>query len=141
MTPFLEHLLDLWRKPVGKRADPVADFGTLYADPVTVNGTSLALADLVARARALQGALADLAADVVHELEIPGQVVVAFTMRGRHVGPLASPLGTVAPTGRTVAIRTTDILTLEDGRITDIWVISDDLGLLLQLDAVRLASG
>ncbi len=141
MTPFLEHLLDLWQKPLAERADPVADFGTMYADPVTVNGAPLTLADLVARAGALQAALTDLTADVVHELEIPGQVVVAFTMRGRHVGPLASPLGTVAPTGRTVAIRTTDILTLDDGKITDIWVISDDLGLLQQLDAVRLAGG
>jgi hypothetical protein len=138
MTPFLEQLLDLWQKPLAERADPVAAFGAMYADPVTVNGASLTLADLVARAAAVQGALADLTADVVHELEIPGQVVVGFIMRGRHVGPLTTPLGTVPPTGRTVAIRTTDILTLENDKITDIWVMADDLGVLQQLDAVRL---
>jgi hypothetical protein len=43
-------------------------------------------------------------------------------MRGRHVGPYASPLGSVAPTGRDIAI----------------WVVADDLGLLRQLDAARL---
>jgi hypothetical protein len=138
MTPFLEQLLDLWQKPLAERADAVADFGAMYADPVTVNGVPLSLADLVAGAGALQGALADLTADVVHELEIPGQVVVGFILRGRQVGPLATPLGTVPPTGRTVAIRTTDILTMERGRIIDIWVMSDDLGVLQQLDAVRL---
>jgi SnoaL-like polyketide cyclase len=65
--------------------------------------------------------------------------VVAFFMYGRHTGPLTTPLGTVPPTGRSTTNRVTDILTLTDGRISDIWVISDDLGLLQQLDAVRLA--
>ena len=141
MTPFLERLLDLWQEPLDRRADPAADFAQLYADPVTVNGTPLTVADLVARARATQSALADLRAEVVHDVEIPGQVVVAFKMHGRHVGPYVTPLGTVAPTGRTVEIRVTDILTIADGLITDIWVISDDLGLLRQLDAVQLAPG
>jgi SnoaL-like polyketide cyclase len=64
--------------------------------------------------------------------------VVAFVMRGRHVGPYASPLGTVGPTGRDIAVRTIDVLTVVDGLVTAIWVVADDLGLLLQLDAARL---
>src|SRR6266508_3333768 len=86
-----------------------------------------------------EAAFPDLRMEVVHDYELPGRIVVAFFMHGRHTGPLATPLGTVPATGRAVTNRVTDILTLTDGRISDIWVISDDLGLLHQLDAVRLA--
>jgi hypothetical protein len=62
-------------------------------------------------------------------------------MRARHTGPLDTPLGTVEATSRPVEARTTDILTLRDGRISDVCVVSDELALLLQLGAIRLASG
>lgn len=64
--------------------------------------------------------------------------MIAFYMRGRHVGPLPTPLGTVAPTGRAVEIRTIDVLTIADGVITAVWVVSDELGTLTQLEAVGL---
>jgi hypothetical protein len=141
MNPTLERLISLWREPVDGRADPVADFRAVYADPVPVNGTELSAAALVDRARMLQAAFADLRMTVVHDFELPGRIVVAFIMEGRHVGPYQTPLGTVAPTGREFRCQVTDILTIDGtGLVTDIWVISDDLGLLRQLDAVRLSS-
>lgn len=57
-------------------------------------------------------------------------------MRGRHTGDYPGPLGVVPATGREVAIRTIDVLTLTDGKITRIWVNADELGLLRQLGAV-----
>ena len=63
-------------------------------------------------------------------------VALAFVMRGTHTGPYPSPLGIIAPTGRSVAIRTIDVLTLTQGRVSAIWVNADDLGLLVQLGAV-----
>jgi hypothetical protein len=42
--------------------------------------------------------------------------VVAFVMHVRQTGPLATPLGTVPPTGREAAARTIDILAVRDGR-------------------------
>jgi hypothetical protein len=54
-------------------------------------------------------------------------------------GPLATPPGTVEPTSRAIAARTTDILTLRNGLITGVWVVSDGLGALLQPGALRLA--
>jgi hypothetical protein len=36
-------------------------------------------------------------------------------------------------------VRTIDVLTVTDGLISAIWVVADDLGLLRQLDAIRLA--
>jgi predicted ester cyclase len=137
MASFLDRLLQLWTEPLGD--DAAERFGTLYADPVRVNGAPLSVADMVARARALQAAYSDVEFEVVDQLETTDKVVVGFRMRGRHTGPLATPIGTVEPTGKVVENRVTDILTRTDGRVTDIWVVADDLGALVQLDAVRLA--
>ena len=57
----------------------------------------------------------------------PGRLIVAFLMRGTHTGPLPTPLGTVAPTGREVAIRTIDVLTVVDGRIAAVCDVFDAL--------------
>ena len=138
VTDLLERLLPLWTEPVDGRDDPEGAFGAVYADPVVVNGTEMSLTALVARARSLQQAFDRLGMDILDTVEAPGRVVVAFVMRGRHVGPYASPLGTVAPTGRDIAVRTIDVLTMADGLVTAIWVVSDDLGLLVQLYAARL---
>jgi len=139
VTSLLDRLLPLWTEPVDGRDDPEAAFGEVYADPVVVNGTEMSLAGLVARARSLQQAFDQLGIDILDTVEAPGRVVVAFVMRGRHVGPYASPLGTVAPTGRDIAVRTIDVLAFTDGLVTAIWVVADDLSLLRQLDAARLA--
>jgi hypothetical protein len=58
-VPFdVERLLRLWSDPLPEADDAATDaFRQLYADPVTVNGTPLTAADMVARARAMQGAL------------------------------------------------------------------------------------
>jgi predicted ester cyclase len=138
MIALLERLLPLWTEPVDGRGDPEAAFGEVYADPVVVNGTEMGLDALVARARSLQQAFDQLGMDILDTVETPDRVVVAFEMRGRHIGPYASPLGTVAPTGRGIAVRTIDVLTIAGGLVTAIWVVADDLGLLRQLDAARL---
>ena len=138
MIALLERLLPLWTEPVDGRGDPEAAFGEVYADPVVVNGTEMSLTALVARARSLQQAFDQLGMDILDTVETPDRVVVAFEMRGRHVGPYASPLGTVAPAGRDIAVRTIDVLTIAGGLVTAIWVVADDLGLLRQLDAARL---
>jgi hypothetical protein len=115
-SSFLDRLLDLWVEPIG---DETA-FGAVYADPVRVNGATLTVADLVGRARAVQAAYSDVAFEVVDRVETADKIVVGFHMRGRHTGPLATPLGTVPPTGRTVETRVTDILTVNEGLVTDI---------------------
>jgi predicted ester cyclase len=109
----------------------------VYTDPVTVNGASLTIADLVERARALQGAFAALEMRLVDQVETAGKLAIAFVLRGRHVGPYPTALGTVAPTGRQVEVRTIDVLTVTDGRISAIWVVSDELGMRSQLGALE----
>jgi hypothetical protein len=39
---------------------------------------------------------------------------------------------------RSFQVRTIDVLAMANGRISAIWVVSDDLGLLRQLDAVTI---
>lgn len=139
MDSLIDRLLQLWSEPLPDDSTAESAFRELYTDPVSVNGVHLSVADLVARARSLQGAFDGLYAEVVDRVETPDRVVVAFLMHGRHVGPLHTPLGAVAPTGRPVVIRTIDALTVSDGLISNIWVVSDELGLLRQLDAVTLS--
>ncbi len=80
-----------------------------------------------------------LSMQILDQVETPNRVVIAFMMGGRQVGAYVSPLGSVPPTGRDVQVRTIDVLAIEDGRVSAIWVVADDLGLLTQLDAVNLA--
>ena len=136
VADFLNRLMGLWAEPIGPDDEAWAAFGSVYADPVTINGDDVPLADLIARVRTVQGALGDITAEIVEEITTPRGIVVGFYLRGRHIGPWVGPLGTVQPTGRLVSVRTTDILRVEAGLVTAIWVVADELGLLLQLDAV-----
>jgi predicted ester cyclase len=129
----------LWTEPVGDDSAASVAFAEVYADPLAVNGMPMTVAQLVDRARSLQKSFDGLSMQIVDQVDRSDRLVIVFLMRGRHVGPYASPLGTVPPTGREIQVRTIDVLTVEDGLITGIWVVADDLGLLSQLDAVALA--
>lgn len=131
-------LLRLWSEPPPDDTAAQDAFRALYADPVRVNGTLLTAADLVARARVLQAALADPERTVLEHVEAGSKVTVAFQLRGLHVGPLTTSLGTVPPTGRTLTLRVVDVLTMADGRITEIVMVADELGALAGVGAVQL---
>ena len=135
---FVDRLMALWQEPVPAGDAGTAAFGACYADPLTVNGAPMTLAELVERARTLQAAHSGIRAEVLDVVAAPGRVVVAFVMHVRHTGPLRTPLGVLAPTGRTAAIRTIDVLAIGDGRVTGVTVVADELGLLTQLGGVRL---
>lgn len=139
MIALLERLLPLWTQPVDSWDDAEAAFREVYADPVAVNGIEMPIAELTGRAKALHRAFADLSMYILDVVETPDRIVIAFLMRGRHVGPYISPLGTVPPTQRDIEVRTIDVLTITAGVISAIWVVSDDLSLLRQLDAAKLA--
>ena len=82
----LDRLLPLWTQPVDSRDNAEAAFREVYADPVVVNGIEMPVADMVGRARALQRAFDGLGMDILDAVETPDRVVIAFLMRGRHVG-------------------------------------------------------
>jgi predicted ester cyclase len=139
VTDLLQRLLRLWTEPVGDGSAANAAFAAVYADPLVVNGKPMTVAQLVDRARSLQQSFEGLSMQVMDQIDTSDRLVIAFLMRGRHVGPYASPLGAIPPTGREVQVRTIDVLTVEDGRVSAIWVVADDLGLLTQLSAITLA--
>lgn len=137
-TDLTERLFALWIDPPADDDAALAAIRALYTDPVEVNGTPLTAVDMLARARALHRAYSGLHHELLDVVEAPGRLVVAFRMHGTHTGPLPTPLGTVAATGRPVAVRTIDVLTVDDGRIAAVCVVGDELGTLLGLEALAL---
>jgi len=127
-------LLGLWSGPPDDLHDPLAGFRAVYTDPVTINGTPWPVADLVERARALHAAFTEHVVEVVDRVEAPDKVAIAFRHTARHTPVWRTPLGEVAPTGRTVTGLGIDVLTLDaDGRVRAIWVLADELQRILQV--------
>ena len=138
----VERLLRLWTDPLPSDDESsAAVFGELYADPVTVNGTPLTAADLVGRARVLQGALERPEHEVLAVADAGDAVAVAFRLAGRHIGPLDTPAGRLPATGRWIDVRIIDVLTLSDGRITEIRMVADWLPALAAAGALRIPDG
>lgn len=139
--PIVDGLLRLWGEPLPADDEAaLAAFRAAYTDPVRINGSDMAVVDLVKRARVLQAAFADLHAELIDQVVAPGKTVIVFRQTGRHVGPLPTPLGPVAPTGRTVTGLGIDVLTITGGKISQIWVLADELQRLVALDAVALTA-
>jgi ketosteroid isomerase-like protein len=87
----------------------------------------------------LQRAFTDLQIEPIEQIQTGDRFVLVFFQRGRHAGPLETPLGSIPSSRRTFEIRVIDVLTISDGRISAIEVIPDNLSLMMQLGAVRLA--
>jgi hypothetical protein len=140
VADLIDRLVAAWtRVPTGDTRDEAA-FRQVYTDPVTLNGSEAALSELVERYRMLHAGFTDLDIEVLDRTELPGTLAVVLRQRGRHVGPLATALGTVEATGRTFDVMGIDVLTVRDERISRIWVVADELGRLAQLEAVALAA-
>jgi ketosteroid isomerase-like protein len=136
---LVERLMGLWSAPLPDDEAAALDaFRAVYTDPVVLNGTTTALVDLLARARAMQAAYTGLHHELLERVEAPDRLVIAFRLRGTHTGPLPTALGTVAATGRAIDAQVIDILHLVDGRVAGITMVGDELGLLRGLDAVAL---
>ena len=133
----LDSLLALWTSPLPADEDAAASkFREYYHDPVTVNGSQLTAADLVTRARGVQAMLEDAENVVLDSFEAGDKVALAFRMRGRQVGPMATTLGPLPPDGQPLDVRVVDLLTLVDGRVSNIWMVADELGVLVSRGAV-----
>ena len=139
--PFdVERLLRLWTDPLPEDdGTAAAAFRELYRDPVTVNGVPLRADELVARARAMQAALERPEREVLSVVDAGASVAVAFRLAGRQVGPLQTSAGLIAPSGQRVDVQIIDVLTLTDGRISEIRMVADWLGALAAVGAVRVS--
>ncbi len=134
----IEALLDLWTELPADPAVAADAFRSLYTDPVLVNETLLTAGDLVVRARALSQTFDLIRREVLDVCQSDDKVAVAFRLSGRQVGPLTTAAGVLAPTGQEIALRVIDILTLTDGRISQITMVADELAGLVAVGAARL---
>ena len=116
----------------------VEAFRQLYTDPVEVNGRTLTAHDLVQRAANLQQALEEVEREILEVCDAGPKVAIAFRLAGRHVGPLNTAAGVLAPTGRHFSMRVIDILTLTDGRISNLIMVGDEFGALIAMNAAAL---
>ena len=116
---------------------------------VSTGGTGFTPRDLtpegtkavVERARMLQRCFDTVGHEVDAWFATDGRCAFSFRLFGRQVGPLATPLGEVAPTGRRLEAHGMDIFEIADGRVRGIWAILDWLDLLTQAGAVAVRDG
>ncbi|MGY1618265.1 ester cyclase [Geodermatophilus sp. SYSU D00691] len=107
------------------------ELGEFVHDELVVNGERSALADYAEGLRAVVRAFPDYRWEIEHLL-VDGDVVAAhFTDTGTHRGEW---LG-VPATGRRVTAREFAFYRWAGGRIAEVWVTADDLGVLEQLRA------
>ncbi len=64
------------------------------------------------------------------------QVVVEFTGRGTHTGPLAGPAGTIPATGRKLVSQFVDVHHIQNGKIVKSRTYYDVLGMMQQLGLI-----
>lgn len=131
MHPLVERALALWDDGAAGQADAVDRFLAVYTDPVEVNGVSMSLTDLVARAAGMASAFADRRTTVHDVVEGDGFLAFAFEICARHVGPWVGLAATVPPNGREVTLRGMDIFHVDaDGRVARLWAVNDQSDLL-----------
>jgi steroid delta-isomerase-like uncharacterized protein len=65
------------------------------------------------------------------------RVMIRWTHRGTHEGEFLGQ----APTGREVTVTGIDLFRIEGGKITELWQITDQLGLMQQLGAIPAPAG
>ena len=74
-------------------------------------------------------AFPDARSTVEAQVEEGDMVVTRWTARGTHTGPL----GEIPATGNTYELGGVTIERIEDGRIAEVWVSKDDLGMMRQI--------
>ena len=142
MDDLLERALDLWQAPVPEGDAGVARFRTVYADPVTVNGTPTDLVVLVERARMLQRCFDTVGREVDSRFARPtggarspsGSSGVRSVRWRPRSASWRRPAGDSRPTAWTSSRSWT-------GGCTGIWAILDWLDLLTQAGAVTMSDG
>ena len=86
-----------------------------------------------AAADALKRALPDSHMELIRVLESGDEVYVTGRFKGIHQHDLATPLGTIAGSGKELDLLFVDYFRVVDGRIVECEAVRDRLGMILQL--------
>jgi steroid delta-isomerase-like uncharacterized protein len=96
------------------------------------DGELRGIAEMKAFVAGFRGAFPDARSSVVDQVAEDDKVVTRWRARGTHRGEL----GPIAATGREFEIEGVTLERIADGRIAEVWVARDELGLLRQLGVV-----
>jgi len=133
-------MLELWKNSPEQDQSALSAFRAVYADPYRVNGISISVVDLMQRVRNLHAALDGLVHVVLDRVDAPGRTVLLLRQEGVHIGPLPTPLGTLAPTGRQLQRRVVEFISHDNLRLLHVTALADDLERLMQAGAVSLTA-
>lgn len=82
------------------------------------------------------GAFPDLKIDIEIEIAEGDMVGGRLRQRGTHTGPMMSPTGTIAATGKPVDFTEVAMLKIADGKVARSWYWTDMIGLLTQIGVI-----
>jgi predicted ester cyclase len=82
--------------------------------------------------RAFYAGFPDLYHTIDDVIDASPRVITRFTLRGTNTGPFIG----IPPTGRAITVSAIVILTVDDGKVSHLHAIFDQLGLLRQLGVV-----
>jgi hypothetical protein len=136
----VDRMLQLWKHPPEPDQSTLSAFRAVYSDPYRVNGTSIPVVDLMQRVRTLHAALDGLHHEVLDRVDAPGRTALLLRQEGIHVGPLPTPLGTLAATGRRLQRRLVEFISHDNHRLLHATALADDLERLMEAGAVLLTT-
>jgi predicted ester cyclase len=112
------------------------DFETVMHRELDMNSPFAQLhsaAEWVGLAQAFATAAPGCSHTIVDVLQDGARIAIQGVWTGMHTGPLATPMGEVAATGRQITLPFCTVVTLRDGRLATANVYLDQLGMLTQL--------
>ena len=81
-------------------------------------------------------AFPDVRIAVTNQIAADTYVVNEFVAHGTHTGPLATPTGTIAPTGRRATFTVCEVCQFQGGKLTSVHNYQDLVALLRQLGLI-----
>jgi predicted ester cyclase len=89
-----------------------------------------------AAAEALKRALPDSRMELIRVMESGDEVYVTGRFKGTHQNDLATPLGTIPASGRTLDLLFVDYFRVVDGKIVECEAVRDRLDMIIQLGGI-----
>jgi len=89
-----------------------------------------------AAAQALKKALPDSHMELIRTIESGDEVYVTGRFKGTHLNDLATPMGTLAGSGKKLDLLFVDYFRVLDRRIVECEAVRDRLGMILQLRGI-----